>query len=584
MRFLSLVFVIALLNPVCFAEIINIPDDFETIQEGIDASEDGDTVLVQPGLYHENLDFNGMKIVLASLFLIDGDTTRIDSTIIDGNNNGSVIVFENYETDETLLTGFTLRNGSGTEHHRELCGGAVFCTYGEPVISHCKISGNTSDMGAGVYAFSLDDSPYPGPQIINCTIRNNTASEGAGIYLDSRITNILDCSIYGNSAESGGGGALLLESETLIEGCSFSQNSSNTDGGGLYLFWNNHYQPTVRNCVFNGNTAVEQGGGINCYQTISSISDCILENNNATDGAGIGCDRSSLMMSGVNAKNNHSEFQAGAIYCCESRSTLTRSVISGNRAIERCGGIVLDSTSTMEVQNVTFTLNWAGAVRCGIHLRMGSESTIVNSIFWLNYPAEICFGDGEGNMVNILHCDIEEGVEGIIGEGEVNWLSDPIDADPQFADPDNDDFHLTEDSPCIDAGIAFFVFEGDTIINLAEEEYIGDAPDIGAFEFDPQTVESKPNILNDYLLEEPFPNPFNTSTTISFILPVQSDVVLQVYNTRGQLVDVLLDRMMPVGRHSIMWDAGGFCAGVYLAKMKRSEDGAEEIRKLVFVK
>ncbi len=55
------------------ARIINIPDDHETIQAGIDASEDDDTVLVQPGDYVENINFHGKSIsVLWDVFCEDG--------------------------------------------------------------------------------------------------------------------------------------------------------------------------------------------------------------------------------------------------------------------------------------------------------------------------------------------------------------------------------------------------------------------------------------------------------------------------------------------------------------------------------
>ena len=95
------------------ARIIDVPDDFETIQGGIEAADDGDTVLVHPGTYVENINFLGKAITVASLFLTTGDTAYIDSTVIDGNANGhSVVVFCNEETEDAILTGFTIQNGS----------------------------------------------------------------------------------------------------------------------------------------------------------------------------------------------------------------------------------------------------------------------------------------------------------------------------------------------------------------------------------------------------------------------------------------------------------------------------------------
>jgi len=54
------------------AEILNVPDDYETIQEAIHESEDGDSVLVQPGIYTENITFEGKGITVASLIIMTG--------------------------------------------------------------------------------------------------------------------------------------------------------------------------------------------------------------------------------------------------------------------------------------------------------------------------------------------------------------------------------------------------------------------------------------------------------------------------------------------------------------------------------
>lgn len=81
-----------------------------------------------------------------------------------------------------------------------------------------------------------------------------------------------------------------------------------------------------------------------------------------------------------------------------------------------------------------------------------------------------------------------------------------------------------------------------------------------------------------------FPNPFNSCTTMEYTLPSQSNVTLQVYNTRGQLVDLLLDRVMPAGRSSLVWDASSISAGVYLVRMSVQDNSFTELRKVVLVK
>ena len=86
---------------------------FATIQTAIDSSSDGDTVLVQAGTYVENINFNGKNIVVGSLYLTTQDTSYISSTIIDGNQSGSVVKFVSGEDTTAVLTGLTITNGLG---------------------------------------------------------------------------------------------------------------------------------------------------------------------------------------------------------------------------------------------------------------------------------------------------------------------------------------------------------------------------------------------------------------------------------------------------------------------------------------
>ena len=105
------------------ATIIHIPADYPAIQEVINASVDGDTVLVADGVYYENLSID-REITLASHFIIDGNISHRDATIIDGSNYdedsgpfGSCVLFrppENGDAISPKLTGFTIQHGRGT--------------------------------------------------------------------------------------------------------------------------------------------------------------------------------------------------------------------------------------------------------------------------------------------------------------------------------------------------------------------------------------------------------------------------------------------------------------------------------------
>lgn len=86
---------------------IHVPADQPTIQAAIDAAQNGDTVLVSPGTYKENIDFHGKAIALLSQ---NGPA----ATIIDGNNLNTVVTFGTSEGLTSQLKGFTIRNGSGS--------------------------------------------------------------------------------------------------------------------------------------------------------------------------------------------------------------------------------------------------------------------------------------------------------------------------------------------------------------------------------------------------------------------------------------------------------------------------------------
>ena len=116
-----------------FATIINIPDDYSTIQAGIDSSSDGDTVLVAAGTYVENINYNIKQLVVASHFLSsDGNEDYISNTIIDGGSTASCVIMN---TDGTELIGFTIRNGYSNIDNE---GGAMILE-SESFISYCSL-------------------------------------------------------------------------------------------------------------------------------------------------------------------------------------------------------------------------------------------------------------------------------------------------------------------------------------------------------------------------------------------------------------------------------------------------------------
>ena len=183
--------ILLILNNAIKAETINVPDSYSTIQAAINASSDFDTVLVSAGFYQENIDFNGQNIVVTSTYIIAQDSTIISSTLIDGGQDGSVVIFENNENENAIIEGFTIQNGNGYFADPDengtfyTYGGGIYCKGSSPIIKDLIITNNSGDEGGGGGIFLYEASP----SIVGCFITGNTTDDvGGGLY--ARYSNV----------------------------------------------------------------------------------------------------------------------------------------------------------------------------------------------------------------------------------------------------------------------------------------------------------------------------------------------------------------------------------------------------------
>lgn len=227
-----------------------VPDDHATIQAAISAAANGDTIIVRPGTYVENIDFLAKAVTVIS-------EKGPERTIVDGNKVDRCFIFKSGEDRNSVLEGFTITNGDAQGGN----GGGIDCTLESgPTITNCIIARNrAAALGGGIACRGFSHA-----KITGCTFINNV-SEGA--YEGSQ----------------GGGLSCFVLSNAIVTDCVFIGNESQWGGG---LDCSGSY-PIVTNCVFRGNEAYIGGGAIFCSAADPVITNCTIVDNNAYIGGGL---------------------------------------------------------------------------------------------------------------------------------------------------------------------------------------------------------------------------------------------------------------------------------------------------------
>ena len=242
-------------SPVCAA-----PDGPKaTIQRAINATSNGDVVFVADGVYtgsgNKDLSYNGRLITVRS-------ANGPDNCIIDCQGSGRAFTFENGETTESVIQGFTITNGSA------IIGGAFFSENAGASVLDCVFDSNTADVGGAIYHREEGDLI-----LANCTFTANAAGSVGGMFSVYNNVTLSDCVFVENVGSFAIGGLDVGFGEASLINCSFFQNEGNFVGGGIA----SADGIALVNCAFSGNTA-NRGGGLNNSGTATLIN-CTFGNN-----------------------------------------------------------------------------------------------------------------------------------------------------------------------------------------------------------------------------------------------------------------------------------------------------------------
>ncbi len=296
--YLSVVLLLLAGFSLAWGDIITVDDDgpadYDNIQAGIDDANDGDEVVIQPGIYtgdgNRDISFLGKAITVRSTD--PNDPCVVAATVVDCNGSAADhhrgFYFNSSEDSKSVLDGLTIVNGYANS------GGGIYCD-NSLTIKNCTVENNhaTGD-GGGV---SFDGTGYASaphtPIISSCIIRNNTASYGGGIYCAPFCDlSVFDCVITGNAAGHGGGIYYFnygfgQRGPAYISGCVISNNTASSDGGGILTAWKTGIL-ILEDCIVSGNSAGSEGGGmwIDLYYTRIILDRCTFTGNSAPGHVG----------------------------------------------------------------------------------------------------------------------------------------------------------------------------------------------------------------------------------------------------------------------------------------------------------
>jgi len=387
---------------------------YKYLQDALDATSNGMTILVAGGAYKPDQDEGGnvtpglrtetfelqsgegvyggyrgcpggdcggnpyeRNITLYETTL-SGDLAGNDQPDFVNYDENSYHVVTGNQPDGAILDGFTVRAGNANGSWPDSGGGGFYMNAvfgGNPTIRNCTFTANQAlEEGGGMEIIESGEMLVEG-----CTFEGNTAESGGGLGLSTYAVAVLHgCTFVGNSATYGGGAFCWEWNDVEFLDCSFMGNSADA-GGGLMNY--DMTTPKVINCVFSGNTATQTGGG--------------MANRSYADPTVINCS------------------------------------FSGNTASTNGAGVSIEATSSPTMANCIFYGNEAGGVQ--------DESAQV-------------YDDGTGT--SIMRYSLIQGLSSLAGSGNID--GDPLfvdaDGDDNIPGTDDDDLHLQLGSPCANLG------------------------------------------------------------------------------------------------------------------------------------
>lgn len=343
---------------------------------------------------------------------------------------------------------------------------------------------------------------------------------GALRIFDSDNVEINHSTLYCNFSREHGGALNAVDSKVVLDACNVVNNLtfSRVDtiyfmyGGGM-RFLKCEIDITKTDFRYNnGESAI--GGALSIDSCMANIDRCRFEYNYGINGAG-------LYM----------------IRCYDNPCSITNSLFANNTSGHFGGGLAISDSSPL-VSNLTVVNNLSIGVNCGgIFFYQYSSPVVQNCIIYgnensapLEEPVQMWSWTFEENAPQFYNCLVQYGLENISNNEFISVYEDCLDGDPCFVNPENGDFHLNGNSPCINAGCAF----GEEGFDLdGRWRVCGDRIDIGAYEYSGLGVLES---AHDEKSIRIIGNPITTSSYVEIDLGQDGFVTIDIYSLEGKVM------------------------------------------------
>jgi Leucine-rich repeat (LRR) protein len=508
-----------------------------TIQTGINAATDSDTVSVSAGTYNNTINFMGKNIV------VKGENK--ETTIISGAGyNTDVVKFNSGEDTTACLTGFTISNGEGS---------GIW-------------------IGDGV----VNNTMYPTtPKLENLIVTNNLSTGIKAMGSSVIIRNVI---IEGNVDLLGGAGGLYLivDKPTIIENVLIHNNTANA-GGGIMV---NSHQATVtlKNVTITENKSTHgDAGSLQCNSCDINLINSIVWGNSGNE----------ILINKYNDPGkisvSFSDIEGGA----------SNIITNGNGTVELGSGNIDADPLFCDTLSYKYydTSPVVGTGENGVNMGAGGIGCDVPPAFTWVTPSEfdnINITKENLNTEYIVKWTTSKDIYNdslryhIVGNGGNLIVS--------TSDTSNSRTYqeLLEEWPAQFQMLSRMTYVyGVWVTDGKDSTKITGEPRklyVNRYEYLSTVSEGIPTV---FALHENYPNPFNPTTTLRFDLPEVSDITLSIYNMLGQRVRTFNMNDTPAGYHSVTWNATNdygdpVGAGVYLYQLRANQ--FVKTRKMVLLK